>query len=141
MWCSSYHGSRLTGIVRGPGDPIAHALSRKSRANTVPARNFHLSSQRRHQISPVHVTMASLYEISRTSYDDPGGPPPGSPPTCKSFLICLNCSVLLYIFVLSKVRGPMAINSDNDIIICWHVFPPYLLILSDSMAPPFCTKN
>lgn len=138
MWCISYHGGgcRLTGVVRGPGDPIAHALSRNRLA-----RNFHPSSARRHQISPVYVTMASLYEISRTSYDDPGGPPPGSPPTCKSFLICLNFSVLLCIFVLSKVRGPMAINSDNDLVICWHVFLPYILILSDSMAPPFCAKN
>lgn len=92
-------------------------------------------------MSPVHVTMASLYNFSRTSYDDPGGPPPGSPPTCTPFLICLFLSVLLFIFVLSKVRGPLAINSDNDLVIYWRGFPPYLLILSDSMAPPFCTKN
>ena len=51
----------------------------------------------------VHTTMASLYNLSRTPYDDPGGPPPGSPPTCTPFLICLSLSVLLFIFVLSKV--------------------------------------
>src|SRR6266852_4970898 len=99
----------------------------------------HPSAPPRHQISPVHVTMASLF--SPTSYDDPGGPPPGSPPTCTPFLICLSLSVLLFVFVLSKVRGPMAINSDNDLDIYWHGILLYLLILSDSMAPPFCAKN
>ena len=85
--------------------------------------------------------MASLYNFSRASDDDPGGPPPGSPPTRTPLLMCLSLSISLFDFVLSKVRGPMAINSDNDLGIYWHVFPLYLLILSDSMAPPFCTKN
>jgi hypothetical protein len=70
------------------------------------AHNLHPSTPRRHQISPVHVTMASLYNVSRTSYDDPGGPPPGSPPTCTPLLICLSLSVLLFILSSVKYEGP-----------------------------------
>jgi hypothetical protein len=72
------------------------------------ARNFQPSTPPRHQISPVHVTMASLYNLSRTSHDDPGGPPPGSPPTCTPSLICLSLSCRSYCSFLSPVKyeGP-----------------------------------
>ena len=83
--------------------------------------------------------MAFVYNISPTSYEDPGGPPPGSPPTCTLFQICLSPVGLISVF--SKVPGPMAVNSDIDFIIYRHGRPSYLLILSNSMASPLRTKN
>jgi hypothetical protein len=84
--------------------------------------------------------MEFVYNVSRASYDDPSGPPPGSPPTSTPFYCYLSFPVGL-IFILSKVRGPMAVNSDNDLVVYRHRFHSYLLILSDTMASPFCTKN
>jgi hypothetical protein len=60
--------------------------------------------------------MASLYNSSRTSYDDPGGPPPGSPPTLKyegpwlSTQIMISSSigmVSLLIFSYCRTRWPL----------------------------------
>lgn len=84
---------RCREMVRGPGDPITRmpSCSRKSRAN-----NREVCKDFLQLIFPVHVTMASVYDISRTSYDDPGGLPPGSPPTSTPLLIFFRCWSYLY---------------------------------------------
>ncbi|KAF8496414.1 hypothetical protein F5888DRAFT_1794643 [Russula emetica] len=60
--------------------------------------------------------MASLYDFSHTSYDDPSGPPPGSPPTLKyegpwlSTQIMISSSIgmtSLLIFSYCRTRWPL----------------------------------
>lgn len=84
----------------------------------------------------MYVIMASTYNFLD---DEPGGLPPGSPPTCASFLLPFPVGVNFSF--LSKVRGPMVIDPDNDFVIYWNGLLPYLLILPASMASPLCTQN
>jgi hypothetical protein len=72
--------------------------------------------------------------------DENGGPPPGSPPTCMSLLITLSLLPLPYL-PTSQVRRPVAVNSSNDFTVRRDGLLPYLLILSEAMASPLCTKN
>lgn len=70
------------------------------------------------------------------TFDDPGGPPPGSPPTCM-FLPSIQ-SFLVVSVAPSNVPRSMVINTNHAFLDHWHDRLSYLLVLSDEVAPPLC---
>jgi hypothetical protein len=108
MTCNRHHGMLsfkissvlwTTGLSLWRADRTYRLLGWIHVANIGAARVSGPSASR--TTLPLRVVMASIH----TSYDDPSGPPPGSPPTCTSLLISAFLSVL-FMFSLVKYEGP-----------------------------------
>jgi len=123
MTCSGYHVTvlllsilmrsngevRLVIVARGPSCPLARMDSWTQAIACLTPSPGEGDASTFHFFGPFYITetttlrviMASAYNLS---YDDPSGPPPGSPPTC-TFLISVSLLVL-FTFPPVKYEGP-----------------------------------